>query len=124
MTGYVRVAAAAARAAGGRLFRASLISLSVVLAAAVAAGAATRPVVAAEATAAAHVPEQVVAAFHAALVRAMRDSVYQERYDALAPAMNRAFDFESMTRIAVGPSWFNLQAAQRAALVDAFRRFS
>lgn len=69
-------------------------------------------------------PEEVVAEFHEALLRAMHEGTYQERYDALAPAMNRAFDFTSMTRIAIGPRWFNLQPEQQDALVDAFRRFS
>lgn len=125
MAGYVRAVALAARAAGERFFRASLISLSVLLAATTAVAPTARPVAAADLPAPVHAaPEQVVAAFHAALVRAMHDGVYQGRYDALAPAMNRAFDFESMTRIAVGPSWYTLQPAQQAALVDAFRRFS
>lgn len=84
-----------------------------------------RPATAAEMAASAHAaPEQVVATFHAALVAAMHDGSYQGRYDSLTPAMNRAFDFASMTRIAVGPSWYNLQPAQQDALVDAFRRFS
>ncbi|MBV8534969.1 MAG: ABC transporter substrate-binding protein [Alphaproteobacteria bacterium] len=104
--------------------RASLLSISIVLASVVALGP-TTPVAATEIAASAHAtPTQVVASFHTALLRAMHDGTYQGRYDALAPAMNRAFDFESMTRIAVGPRWFNLLPAQQRALVDAFRRFS
>ena len=125
MTGYARAVAPAARATGGRLVRASLLLASVLLAVAALTGPGTRPVAAAEAAASTSAaPEQVVAAFHAALLHSMHDGVYQNRYDALAPAMNRAFDFADMTRIAIGPSWYNLQAAQRDALVDAFRRFS
>ena len=125
MTGYVSAVAPATRAAVGRFFRASLLSLNVAVAALIAFGPAARPAEAAEVAVSAHAtPEQVVSSFHAALVRAMQDGTYQERYDALAPAMNRAFDFESMTRIAIGPRWFNLQPAQQGALVDAFRRYS
>jgi phospholipid transport system substrate-binding protein len=127
MTSYVRAAAPAVCAAGERFIRGSLLSVSILLAAVVAAGPTARPVAAAEAPASTHAaaaPEQVVASFHAALVRAMHDGVYQARYDALAPTMNRAFDFTSMTRIAIGPSWYSLQPAQQDALVDAFRRFS
>jgi len=125
MTGYVRAAALTARAKGERLGRASLLFASILLAATFAVGPAARPVAATEVAATAYAtPEQVVAAFHDALLQAMRVGVYQTRYDDLAPAMNRAFDFASMTRIAIGPSWYNLQTAQQDALVDAFRRFS
>jgi phospholipid transport system substrate-binding protein len=46
----------------------------------------------------------------------------QGRYDALAPVLSKTYDIGSMTRMAVGPSWDNLQPAQKAALTDAFSR--
>src|SRR5215472_11504906 len=103
MTGYARAVTAAAHAA--RLFRASLLFVSVLLAAALMIGPGMRPVAATEATTSEHAaPDQVVAAFHQTLLHAMKDATYQGRYDALTPVMNRAFDFQGMTRIAIGPS--------------------
>ncbi len=117
--------APAMRATSGQFFRASLLSLGVLLAPVVALGPTASPAAAGEmAVPARAAPEEVVAEFHQGLLRAMHESTYQQRYDALAPAMSRAFDFTSMTRIAIGPRWFNLQPEQQAALVDAFRRFS
>lgn len=125
MTADVRAVAPAMRATSGRFFRASLLSLGVLLAPVAALGPGASPAAASEiAVAARAAPEEVVAEFHEALLRAMHEATYQERYDALAPAMNRAFDFTSMTRIAIGPRWFHLQPEQQGALVDAFRRFS
>jgi len=46
----------------------------------------------------------------------------QGRYAALAPALSKAYDIPSMTRMAVGPNWDALQPAQKAALTDAFSR--
>lgn len=45
------------------------------------------------------------------------------RYQRLAPIMNGAFDFGTMTRLAVGPSWNSMSGGQQAALRDAFARF-
>jgi phospholipid transport system substrate-binding protein len=124
MTGYARAAAEAAHTQAARLIRTSFLLVSVLLAAGLIAPG-TRPVAAAEPTTSGYAtPDQVVAAFHASLVHAMKDATYQGRYDELTPVMNRAFDFQGMTRIATGPSWYNLQRAQQDALVDAFRRFS
>jgi phospholipid transport system substrate-binding protein len=122
MTGYARVAA---HARAARLVRASFLFVSVLLAAVLIVGPGVRPVAATEvATSGYATPDQVVASFHDSLLHAMKDASYQGRYDELTPVMNRAFDFQSMTRIAIGPSWYNLQPAQQDALVDAFRRFS
>jgi phospholipid transport system substrate-binding protein len=79
------------------------------------------------ATAATQAPEATVAAFDNALQHAMQDAQhlgYHGRYDLLAPAMNHAFDFPTMTRIAVGTSWSKLSVDQQKALGDAFGRFS
>ena len=125
MTGKVRAAALAARATGERLVRASFVAWGILLSAVVVVGPAVPSAIAADAEPSAHAtPEQVVAGFHAALLHAMHDAAYQTRFDALAPAMNRAFDFETMTRIAIGPSWYNLRRDQQDALINAFRRFS
>ena len=110
---------------GERLARASVVAMGILLSAAAVAGPAATPAVAADAALPAHAtPEQVVAGFHAALLHAMRDGSYQARFAALAPAMDRAFDFATMTRIAIGPSWYNLKREQQDALINAFQRFS
>jgi len=77
--------------------------------------------------AAAPEPDDTVAAFDSALLHALQDAHhlgYQGRYDVLASAMNRAFDFPTMTRIATGTAWAKMSPEQQAALVDAFGRFS
>jgi phospholipid transport system substrate-binding protein len=78
-------------------------------------------------SAAASRPDDTVAAFDTALQHAMQDAKrlgYQGRYDVLAPAMNQAFDFPTMTRIATGTSWSKISPDQQKALIDAFGRFS
>lgn len=125
MTGNVRAAALAARATFEGFGRTSVVALGLLLTAVAVAGPLAPRALAADAVQASHTtPEQVVAGFHTALLHAMHDAAYQDRYDALAPAMNRAFDFATMTRIAIGPSWYNMQHEQQDALIDAFRRFS
>jgi phospholipid transport system substrate-binding protein len=49
---------------------------------------------------------------------------FDERYKRLAPAITRTFDLALMTRIAVGPSWSQLAAAQRQQLTGAFSRYT
>ena len=44
------------------------------------------------------------------------------RYQRLAPIMASAFDFATMTRIAVGPAWNKASPAQQARLRTAFAR--
>jgi phospholipid transport system substrate-binding protein len=43
------------------------------------------------------------------------------RARAIAPVIDRTFDLPLMTRLAVGPSWTSISAADQAALVAAFR---
>ena len=45
------------------------------------------------------------------------------RYARLAPVVDRVFDVPSMTRLAVGPSWATLPAAQQQQLTEAFRHY-
>jgi phospholipid transport system substrate-binding protein len=128
MMGKFSATVLTAHAIGERLSRISLVACGLVLSAMIAATPALPARAAAEAPA--HpmaTPAQVVDAFYATLLRAMKDGTdlgYQGRYDALAPTMSRAFDFTTMTRIAIGPRWGTLQPAQQDSLVAAFRRFS
>lgn len=47
---------------------------------------------------------------------------FQGRVAAIGPVVDRAFDVAAMTRIAVGPAWTGLSAADQTALVAAFRK--
>ena len=47
----------------------------------------------------------------------------RERDRRFAPAINAAFDFGTMTRLAVGPAWKSFSAEQQAAVREAFARF-
>jgi len=48
----------------------------------------------------------------------------QGRYHRLEPVVTRAFDFATMTRFAVGPSWASIPAGQQQALIAAFERLT
>ncbi len=70
---------------------------------------------------------QTVQGFDAALIAAMqggRSLGAQGRFKRLEPAAQSAFDFATMTRVAVGPKWATLSVADQAALVRAFGRFT
>jgi phospholipid transport system substrate-binding protein len=72
-------------------------------------------------------PEAAVAQFDDALLKAMksgRQLGYQGRYDTLAATMDATFDFEAMTRTAIGPRWVGLTPGDQRSLIDAFKRFS
>jgi phospholipid transport system substrate-binding protein len=47
----------------------------------------------------------------------------RERDRRFTPAINAAFDFATMTRLAVGPAWKTFSPAQQAAAREAFARF-
>jgi len=47
----------------------------------------------------------------------------RERDKRFAPAITAAFDFATMTRLAVGPAWKSFSPAQQAAVQEAFTRF-
>jgi phospholipid transport system substrate-binding protein len=47
----------------------------------------------------------------------------RERDKRFTPAINAAFDFATMTRLAVGPAWKSFSPAQQTEARDAFARF-
>jgi phospholipid transport system substrate-binding protein len=49
---------------------------------------------------------------------------FAARYDALAPAVDRALDMATILQVSVGPAWNDLPADQREALLAAFRRYT
>lgn len=72
-------------------------------------------------------PKAPVERWHAALLAVMRDAQrlgVRGRFDRLAQPMAQSFDLAAMTRIAVGPPWTGLAAAEQQALTEAFARWS
>ncbi len=70
---------------------------------------------------------QQVDALDAALIETMKagkSESARERYRKLEPAVARAFDFATMTRFAVGPTWASIPAAQQQQLTEALQRLT
>ncbi len=66
-------------------------------------------------------------ALYAGLESAMRagHSVpFVQRFDALAPVVDRAFDLDTVLRVSVGMRWDSMDPAVQARLLHAFRRFT
>mgnify|MGYP001382716795 CR=1 FL=1 len=77
--------------------------------------------------AAAETPAATVETLHQALLAVMREAAelsVEDRYARLAPTLTAAYDFQTMTRLAVGTAWTEASADQRAALTGAFGRLS
>jgi phospholipid transport system substrate-binding protein len=67
-----------------------------------------------------------VRGFYDALLNTMKNGRtlgQSGRYARVAPVVDRVFDVASMTRLAVGPSWATLPAAQQQQLTEAFRHY-
>ena len=67
-----------------------------------------------------------VRSFYATLLTTMKDGGMlgqSGRYARLAPMVDRHFDVPFMTRLAIGPSWSALPAAQQQRLTEAFRHY-
>ena len=70
---------------------------------------------------------QQVDVLDAALLETMKAGKTQsarERYRRLEPAVTRTFDFATMTRFAVGPTWAGIPPAQQQALTEALQRLT
>jgi phospholipid transport system substrate-binding protein len=62
-----------------------------------------------------------------ALLAAMKagpQTPFQQRFDLLAPAVDRALDMPTILQVSVGQAWNELPAEQREALLAAFRRYT
>ena len=67
-----------------------------------------------------------VRSLYSTLLAAMRDGPMlgsRGRYAQIEPVVRRVFDIPLMTRVAVGPKWAGLSAAQRRQVTDAFARY-
>lgn len=49
---------------------------------------------------------------------------FDQRYETLAPAVDRALDIPAILQVSVGQAWNELPAAQSEALLAAFRRYT
>ena len=70
---------------------------------------------------------QQVEALDAALLDTMKSAKsagVRERFRKLDPAVARAFDFTTMTKFAVGPTWASIPAGQQQQLIAAMQRLT
>lgn len=68
-----------------------------------------------------------IAALNAGLTQAMRSGTatpFPQRFAALAPVVDRAFDMGAVLQAVVGPRWAGLPPAQQSQLLDVFRRYT
>jgi phospholipid transport system substrate-binding protein len=72
-------------------------------------------------------PRTVVSAFQGELLATMKQAKvlsFEDRYQRLLPAIELAFDFDQIARIAVGRGWVKMNRTDQKQVVDLFRRFS
>jgi phospholipid transport system substrate-binding protein len=72
-------------------------------------------------------PTAAITQFNAALLAAMKAGGqigFNGRFQALAPAIDQAFDLPAVLAVSVGPSWVSLSAEQQSRLLEAFRRYT
>jgi phospholipid transport system substrate-binding protein len=60
----------------------------------------------------------------AAAMKAGRATPFTQRFDALAPAVDRAFDLTTILKVSVGLRWDAMNPTQQSALLTTFRRFT
>ncbi|GJE09006.1 MULTISPECIES: MlaC/ttg2D family ABC transporter substrate-binding protein [Methylobacterium] len=67
---------------------------------------------------------QTVRDLYAAFSTALKDGPgpLPARVDAVGPALDKAFDFPAMARVAVGSKWSSFTPDQQEAVTDAFKR--
>ncbi len=59
-----------------------------------------------------------------AVMKAGPHAPFAQRYDMLAPAVDRALDLPTILQVSVGLAWNELPVEQRDALLAAFRRYT
>lgn len=77
--------------------------------------------------AAADRPRQVIERLNASLLEIMRNADelgYEGRYEQLEPVLEQSYDFPFMLRVALGPTWRELDERQRAELTELFTDMS
>lgn len=71
--------------------------------------------------------EAPIVALNQALLAAMQagqGTPFVQRFERLAPVVERAFDLPGILQASVGPRWSGLPPAQQAQLLEVFRRFT
>jgi phospholipid transport system substrate-binding protein len=58
------------------------------------------------------------------IMRAGSSTPFTQRFQMLAPDVDRAFDLPTVLQLSVGPSWSSLPSDQQNALQTAFRRYT
>jgi phospholipid transport system substrate-binding protein len=58
------------------------------------------------------------------VMKAGERTPFSQRFEMLAPAVDRAFDLPAILQVSVGPAWNALPSDQQTALLDAFRRYT
>ena len=77
--------------------------------------------------AAAETAGAVVAGFYDTLLATMKDGPalkFAGRVERLSPAITKAFDLATMTRIAAGAQWAAIKPEEQKQLIESFSRFS
>jgi len=72
-------------------------------------------------------PATTIRQFNDALLASMKSggqASFNHRFDALAPAIDQAFDLQAVLSLSVGLGWANLSPEQQGRLLDAFRRYT
>jgi phospholipid transport system substrate-binding protein len=72
-------------------------------------------------------PIATIQHFNAALLTTMKmaeQTTFSLRFQALAPAVDQAFDLRAVLAVSVGAGWVSLAPDQQSRLLDAFRRYS
>ena len=72
-------------------------------------------------------PQQVVEQLHEILLEIMQNAGelgYEGRYERLEPVLEQSYDFPFMIRVALGPTWRELDERQRAELTELFTDMS
>jgi phospholipid transport system substrate-binding protein len=59
-----------------------------------------------------------------AAMRAGRSTPFAQRFDALAPAVDQAFDLVTILKVSVGLRWDSMDQATQTRLLTTFRRFT
>jgi phospholipid transport system substrate-binding protein len=58
------------------------------------------------------------------IMRAGQDTPFQQRFNMLAPVVDKVFDLDTILRVSVGLRWSALDEPSRERLAHAFRRFT
>jgi phospholipid transport system substrate-binding protein len=77
--------------------------------------------------AAANEPQEVIERLHASLLEVMQNANelgYAGRYEQLEPVLEQSYEFPFMLRVALGPTWRELDERQRAELTELFTDMS